>query len=106
MGFNSNRLVVPATFNNNLGTTGSIYVDPRGMTREEVIQGAMSPPTAEGQLKVFRTDRPDLCNLYFSIEVEEGVFEWKPVQVITSIKDSTTGRDWDPTANYIYSYAR
>lgn len=106
MSFNSNRLVVPATFNNNLGTTGSIYVNPRGMTREEAIQGFMNPPTAQGQLKVSRTDRFDLCNLYFSIEVEEGVFEWKPVQVITSIKDSTTGRDWDPTANYIYSYAR
>lgn len=106
MAIDKTRLAVEPTFNNNLGTSGSVYLNPRGLTQEEYRQGEPNPPEEEGQLRLERTDRTDLCRIYVSVEVEEGVFEWKLVQPISVIRDTTTGRAWDPAANYIYSYAR
>lgn len=106
MALDKTRLVVEPTFNNNEGQRGSIFVDPRGISREEIISGTMEPPFTEGLLVVQRTDIPELCRLMCSVQTSEGVYEWKPVQVITKFIDSRTGRDWDANAEFIYSYTR
>ena len=106
MALDKTRLVLDPTFDNNEGQRGSIFLDPRGQTRDEIVAGSLTPPINEGALRVERTDDQQLCRLLCSIETSEGVYEWKNVQVITSYVDSRTGRDWDQNAGFIYSYTR
>lgn len=106
MALDKTRLVVNPTFDNNEGQRGSIFLDPRGRSRDEIIGEFLTPPINEGALRVERTEDQQLCRLLCSVETSEGVYEWKNVQVITSYIDSRTGRDWDQNAGFIYSYTR
>jgi hypothetical protein len=102
MAINNGRLVTSPTFDDNGAREGSLFVDPR----QELISGPWEAPTRQGQLRVSRTESTFLCSLYCSIETSPGVYEWKRVQPVTSVIDARTGRDWDPNAEFIYSYAR
>lgn len=106
MALDKTKLVVEPTFDNNEGRMGSIFLNPRGRSRTEIIRGELEPPINEGTLRVERTEDQQLCRLLCSIETSEGVYEWKTVQVITRYIDTRTGRDWDPNAEFIYSYTR
>lgn len=106
MAIDKTRFVTEPTFDNNEGQKGSIFLDPKGRSRLELIAGVLDPPINEGTLRVERTSDQQLCRLLCSIETSEGVYEWKNVQVITRYVDSKTGRDWDQNADFIYSYTR
>lgn len=104
MAINSPRLVVEPTYNNELGAKGSIFVNSRGFSEPFFPRPAA---VEEGQLVIERLDTsPPLCNMYVSVDMGDGVYEWKLVQPITEVVDTRTGRSWDPAANYLYSYAR
>lgn len=106
MALDKTKLVVDPTFDNNEGRKGSIFLNPRGESRDEILSGTLDAPINEGSLRVQKTDNIELCRLLCSVETSEGVYEWKNVQVITSYIDSRTGRDWDQNAGFIYSYTR
>ena len=87
---------------NNIGNVdGTAFVFPKSPATQLITD----PPTIEGQLLSVQRDSSTTI-LYVSIETSQGVFEWKRAQPIVSVIDSTTGREWDPRANFIYSYAR
>jgi len=107
MAINNGRLVTSPTFNDNGARTGTLFVNPRQGTQAEVDSGVWEAPTRQGDLRLDRsTGSTFLATLYCSIETTTGVYEWKRVQPITSVIDARTGRDWDPNAGFIYSYAR
>lgn len=94
--------VGPTVDVNNIGNVdGTAFVFPRS----PATQLTTNPPIREGQLLSIQRDNY-ATTLYVSIETSQGVFEWKRAQPIVSVIDSTTGREWDPRANFIYSYAR
>jgi hypothetical protein len=106
MTINNSSLATSPTFDDNGARKGTLFVDPSQGTFEEVQAGVWDDPVRQGQLRVQRSESTFLCSLYCSIETSPDVYEWKRVQPITSVIDARTGRDWDPNAGFIYSYAR
>lgn len=83
---------------------GTAFVDPQ--KTQDIFS---TQPPREGQLDSSAiVDDGALAGifLYVAVEVSEGVYEWKQCRPISQYIDTTTGREWDPTANFKYSYAR
>lgn len=83
---------------------GTAFVNPR--KAEDVLS---TEPLRAGQLDSQSTvDDGSSAGifLYVAVEVSEGVYEWKQCRPISGYIDTTTGREWDQTANFKYSYAR
>ena len=103
MAINNSILDVGPTVdvNNIANVDGTAFVFPNSPETQLIT----NPPAREGQLLSVQRNSY-ATTLYVSIETSQGVFEWKRAQPIVSVIDSTTGREWDPRANFIYSYAR
>ena len=103
MAINKGTLDVGPTFDvtDNGDNEGTAFVDPRSIDPD-----LGRPASREGEMLLIQTINTGNATLYISIETSEGIFEWKRAQPMTYARDSTTGQFWNPSANFVYSYAR
>ena len=103
MAINKGVLDVGPTFDvtDNGDNEGTAFVNPNS-TENNLGR----PASREGEMLLVQIVNTGNATLYISIETSEGIFEWKRAQPISYVIDRTTGKFWNPSANFIYSYAR